>query len=172
MGFALVPEVNRITASSLCRAGIRGSPGWHRDSSPNSVSGSGLAEAAEAQAWRRGLGQQIVKLQAVLIQNELRLEPLENIAELIAIHLDVDGANGGAGGHHAEIAEQMFDRIVGKKRNAVVGTEAALAQQCGEASDGFVQCAVADRAAVVGRHHPWFVRRALRGARDPVQQQV
>ena len=91
-----------------------------------------LIPASKAQARHGGSGEKIVELEAVLIENEPRLEPLENIAELIAVHLDVHGANGRAGRHHAEITQQMFDRIIGKERDPVVAAESARAQQGGE----------------------------------------
>ena len=149
LGCALVPEVNRITASSSGPAGRSGSLGGNAQAR-RTTSPVPAVETTEPQPWRRGLGQQIVELQAVLIENELRLEPFEDIAELIAIHLDVNGANGRARGHDAEIAEQLLDGIVGEKRDAVVRSKAALAQEGGEA---------ADRLAQSGRslpfaHHP------------------
>ena len=39
-------------------------------------------------------GQEVVQPQSVLMQNELRLEPRENIVELVAVHLDMNGADG------------------------------------------------------------------------------
>ena len=132
----------------------------------------GLVRAADPQPRRGRRGQQIVELQAVLIENELRLEPLENIVELVAVHLDVDGAECRAVGHHAEIAQQLLDRIVGEQRNAVVRPKPALPQKRGEAADRVAQLAVADGAPIVGCHNPWLVRRGKRGARDPVVQQV
>src|SRR6202030_814277 len=107
--------------------------------------------APDSQTRRNRCGQQIIELQSVLIQNELRLEPLENIVELVAVHLHVDGAERRAVGHDAEITEQLLDRIVGKERNPVVRAEAALPQQRGEAADRLAQLAVADLAPIVGR---------------------
>ena len=54
------------------------------------------------------------------------LSRVENIVELVAVHLDMDGADGRAVGHDAEIAEQLLDRIVGQQRDPVVRLEPAL----------------------------------------------
>ena len=147
LGCALVPEVNRMMASSSGCAACAGSPGAQRASSANSVPGSDFVRAPDPQPRRGRCGQQIVELQAVLIQNELRLQPLENIVELVAVHLDMDGAERRAVGHDAEIAEQLLDRIVGEQRDPVVRPETALAQQRGEAADRLAQLAVADGCA-------------------------
>ena len=132
----------------------------------------GLVRAPDPQTRGGRRGQQIVELQAVLIKNELRLEPLENIVELVSVHLDVDGAERRAVGHDAEIAQQLLDRIVGEQRNPVVRPKAALPQKRGEAADRVAQLAVADGAPIVGCHNPRLVRRGKRGARYPVVQQV
>ena len=94
---------------------------------------------------------QIVELQPVLIQHELRLEPREDIVELVAVHLHVDRADGRAIGHHAEIAEQMLDRIVGKERHAVVTPDPAVAQKRGDPAGYLPQLAEADRSPVARR---------------------
>ncbi len=172
LGCALVPDVNRMTASSPGCAACAGSPGAQRASSANSVPGSSLSERPIRNRGADVAGQQIVELQSVLIEDELRLEPLENIVELVAVHLDVDGADGRAVGHDAEIAEQLLDRIVGKQRDPVVRPKTALPQKRGEAADRLAQLAVADGAPIIRRHDPCLVRRGKRGARDPVVQQV
>ena len=51
-------------------------------------------EPSEPQARRRDGGQQVVQPQSVLMQNERRLEPGEDVVELVAVHLDVHGADG------------------------------------------------------------------------------
>ena len=50
--------------------------------------------------------------------------------------------------------------------------ERARAQKRGEAADGFAQLPIAHASPVIGRHDPWLVRRAQRGARDPAVQQI
>ena len=130
-----------------------------------------LIPASKGQARHGGRGKEIVERQAVLIENEPRLKPLENIAELIAVHLDVHGAHRRAGRHHAEIAQQVLDRIIGKERDPVVATESAWAQEGGETADDVAQLPVADAAVIFRRHQPGLVRAAARGPLDPVSQQ-
>src|SRR5581483_7489261 len=132
----------------------------------------GNAPAAERQARRRRGRQQIVEAQPGLIDDQPRLEALENIAKLVAVHLDVHGADRGAGRHHAEIADEVLDRVVGQERHPVVAADAAGAQERGQAADRVAQLAVAHRAAIIGGDHPWLVGGARRGACDPAAQQV
>ena len=56
----------------------------------------------------------------VLVEHQLRREPRQDVVELVAVHLDVHGADGRPVGHHAEIADEMLDRVVGEQRDAVV----------------------------------------------------
>jgi len=70
--------------------------------------------AAEPQARHSGIFDKVIEPEAVLVKDEARLQPFENITELVAVHLDMDGADGRAGCHYAQIADEMFDRIVGE----------------------------------------------------------
>ena len=131
---------------------------------------------AKLQPRGRHRAEEIVEPQAllkerVLTEHKLRRQPREDVVELIAVHLDMDGADGRAVGHHAEIADQVLDRIVGEQRDAVVAADAALAEQGGDPACGVAQRAVADGASIVRRHDPRLVRIARRGARNPVLQQ-
>src|SRR6185437_775582 len=85
--------------------------------------------AAKPQARYLGAFDKIVEPEAVLVKDEAWPQPVENIAELVAVHLDVDGADGGARRHHAQIADEMFDRVIGEQRDPIVGLEAALLQK-------------------------------------------
>ena len=108
--------------------------GAQRATAAKNVSAPGASQRPSGILGRRHGGEQIVELQTVLIEHELRLEPREDIVELVAVHLDVDGADGRAIGHHAEIAEQMLDRVVGEQRDAVVASDARVAQERGDAA--------------------------------------
>ena len=121
---------------------LRGRVGWGRLArrgagklGKQSVRARSIA-AAKPQPGHIRAGEQVLELQAVLIDDELRLQPRKNITELIAVHLDMHGADRRAGRQHAEIAEQLLDRVVGKQRDAVIAAEAACAQQRREAADG------------------------------------
>ena len=128
-------------------------------------------EASEPHARRRDAGQEVVEPQSVLVQNEHRLEPREYIVELVAVHLDMNGADGRAMAHDAEIAEEMLDRVVGEQRHSVVGPDAAAVQERGDTARRFMQLAIGDGAPVVGGDDPRLGRMALRRPRDPVPQQ-
>jgi hypothetical protein len=127
---------------------------------------------AEPELGSRDFHLYIVKLQAVLPENQFRLKPLENIVELIAVHFHVDGADGRARGHHTEIAEQLLDRVIGEKRHTIVRTEIAIAQEGRELPDRTEQLSVADTSAVFGRDHPWLVWVGPGCALNPAAQQV
>ena len=131
-----------------------------------------LVAVAERHSWHGNGGEQVVEPQSVLMKNQRRLEPREDIVELIAVHLDVDGADGRAIGHDAEIAEQVFDRVVGEQRHPVVGPDAAVVQQRGDAARDPLQRAIRDRAPVVGADDPRLGRIAKRRPGDPVLQQL
>ena len=170
LGRALVPEVNRMTASSsgpavVC-ASLR-SPACDR-----LVEGAGRGTIPLPERQFRGGNrrEQVVELQTILKQHQLRPEPRKNVGELVAVHLHVDGADRGAVGHDADIAEEMLDRIVGKERDSVVPSEAALAQERRDARGHVVQLAIADGAAVAGRNDPGLARIATRRAGNPVLQ--
>jgi hypothetical protein len=116
--------------------------------------------------------QLLVQPQAVLIENELRLEPIENAAELIAVHFHMDGANRRARRHHAEVTEQLLDRIVRQQRDPVVRSDAAARQERGEAAGCFAQPIIVNRLSIFGRNNPWLARRARGRSRDPILQKL
>ena len=135
--------------------------------------GGGLPQASQPQPRRRHGGEQIVELEPVLVEHQLRLEAREDIVELVAVHLDMHGADGRPIGHHAEIAGEMLDRIVGQQRHPVVA--ARCRARAGAVAIRRVRscnCAVADRAPVVGRHDPRLGRIAARRPADPVSQRL
>ena len=84
------------------------------------------------------------------MQNERRLEPREDIVELVAVHFDMNGADGRPIAHDAEIAEQMLDGVVGKQRHSVVGPDAAAVQERGDTAGRCMKLAIGDGAPVVG----------------------
>ncbi len=88
------------------------------------------------------------------MKNEFRFEAIENAGKLITIHFDMDGADGRACRQDAEIAEQLLDGIVGKKRNPVVRPNAALRQERGETAAAFAQAGVIDLRAHHSRRSP------------------
>src|SRR4029079_11356492 len=102
---------------------------------------------------------------------ERGLEPREYVVELVAVHLDVNGADGRPITHDAEIAEEMLDGVVSKQRHTVVRPDAAAVQERCDTARRFVQLAIGDGASVVGGDDPRLGRMALRSARDPVPQQ-
>jgi hypothetical protein len=128
-------------------------------------------EASEPQARRRDGRQQVVQFQSVLMQNQRRLEPREDVVELVAVHLDVHGADGGPVAHDAEITEQMLDRIVGEQRHPLVGLDAAAVQERGDAAGRCVKLAIGHGPPVIGADDPRLGRVTLRRSRDPVPQQ-
>src|SRR6516164_1664904 len=65
--------------------------------------------ASDRKPWRTGTSQHVIQPQAVLTKNELRLEPIENAGKLIAVHVDMNRADGRARRHDAEIAEQLLN---------------------------------------------------------------
>ena len=128
--------------------------------------------ASQPHARRRNAGEEVVQPQSVLMQNERRLEPREDIVELVAVHLDVNGADGRAIAHDAEIAQQMLDRVVGKQRHPVIGPDAAAVQERGDPAGRVAELAISDAAPVVGGDEPRLLRMALRSSGDPAAQQL
>src|SRR5262245_51696319 len=106
------------------------------------------------------------------MEYELWTQPCEDIVELIAIHLDMDGADRCAVSHDAEIADEMLDRVVGKQRDPIVTADAALSEEGRDTAREVVQLSVADGAPVLHRYDPRLVRMARSGAADPVLQQL
>ena len=91
---------------------------------------------------------------------------------MTAVHLDMDGANGRAVRHHAEVADEMLDRVVGEQRHAVAGVEPTRAQ-CGRYPRGDVaQFTIRDRAAIFRRDDPRLAGVARGRAGDPFAQQL
>ena len=131
----------------------------------------GPVEASEPHPWRGDARKQFIEPEPILMQHQRRLEPGEDIAELIAVHLDMDGANGRPISHHAEIADQVLDRVGGKQRHPVVGAEAATAQKGGDAADRLPQLAIGHGPPALGEHDPGLPWVVSGGPVDPVSQQ-
>src|SRR5947209_17822857 len=89
----------------------------------------------------------------------------------MAVHLDMDGADSRAIGHHAEVANEMLDRVVGKERHARVGSDAAPMQDGADATRELLELTVAHRPPVIGTDEPCFGRIAVRRPADPLPQQ-
>ena len=106
------------------------------------------------------------------MQHEGRIKPREDVVQLVAVHLDVNGADRCPIRHDAEIAEEMLDGVVGEQRHAVVGPDAAVAEERGDAACDLPQLAVGDGSPVVGADDPRLLRIALRGVGNPVSQQL
>src|SRR5260370_19244029 len=106
------------------------------------------------------------------MKNEFRFEAIENTGKLITIHFDVDGADGRACRQDAEIAEQLLDGIVAKKRNPVVRSDAALRQERGETAAAFAPAGIIDEAPIARGDHPRLALRAGRRPHDPALQKL
>ena len=167
-----MPEVKRITASSsgVALAYVaRGACTLARDFSEKRVR-FGPAPFAEPQPRRVGGAQKIVEAQAVLVQDKLRLEPRKDVVELVPVHLDVDGADGGAVREGAQVAQQVLDRVVGEERDPIIRANAALMHDRGKAVADLTQLAIADCAPVVGANEPLLFGIAARRGADPIAQ--
>ena len=118
---------HRIVVRS--RIGLRLGGRRAREFGEESVAG-GRVPTPEPHGWRwKRASDKVVESEPVLMEYEIWPEPREDVVELIAVHLDMDRADRRAVADHAEIAEEMLDRIVGKQRHSVVASEPAVAQQ-------------------------------------------
>ena len=116
-------------------------------------------------------GEQVIKVEPVLMEHKLRLQTREDVVELIAVHLDMYGADRRAIGHDAEISQEVLDRVVRQERDAVVATDPAISQdRCDAAGRSRAIRVIAQRAVVIGAYEPRLRRRARRRAVDPVSQ--
>src|SRR5262249_12553983 len=88
--------------------------------------------ASDAQSRCAVADQDLVQPQFILIENEFRFEAIENAGKLIAVHLDMDRADGRSCRHDAEIAKELLDGIVGKKRDPIVRPDAAAGEKLRE----------------------------------------
>ncbi len=140
--------------------------------SAKNVPGSGRSAVPSRRRGAATSASRSSSAEPVLVQHQRRREPGEDVAELVAVHLDVHGADGRAVGHDAEIAKEMLDRVVGEQRHAVVAGDAARLQERGDAAGGLMQVAVGDAAAVVGADQPCLARIAARGTGNPLSQQL
>ena len=171
-GRALVPEVNRITALSSAPAsacGVARLAAIHRG---EKAVAAPVVPGAERQA-RRGHGlEHVVEAKPLLAQHQARLERRQDVVELVAVHLDMDGADRRAIGEHAEIGRQMLDRIVGEQRDAIVGADALVAQIASRSGRSRRATGRSSASGLVGRHDERLVRIARGGAVDPVAQHL
>ena len=100
-----------------------------------------------------------------------RFEPRKNIAELIAVHLHMHGADRCAVSHHAEIGQDMLNEVSGEQRDAVVAANTAIPQEGGNPPRHLAQFAVGYRATIFGTYDPGLWGRPRWGAVDPISQQ-
>jgi len=126
---------------------------------------------AERPARRRYGLDDVVEPEPVLAQHHAWLQHGKDAVELVSVHLDMDGADGGAVGQHAKVGRQMLDRIVGEQRDPVVRADALVPQMRRDPAGQRAQLAVGQRPAVIGRDDECLVRIARGGARNPVAQQ-
>ena len=134
--------------------------------------GAGLVPLAQRQPRHRNGGEQIVELQAILVQHQLRIEAREDVVKLITVHFDVNSADRRTVAHHTEIAEQVLDRVVGKQRGPVVASDVAVAQEGGDAGRHILQLAVGGGSPIGRRDQPDLVRIAACRPADPVSQHL
>src|ERR1019366_8740163 len=135
--------------------------------------GNGIVvERPQRQTRRRCLCQYVIEPQSGIEHGEPRIQRRQNLREVAAVHLDMDGADGATISHHAEIADQVLDRVAGEQGDAVVAADAALGQKRRNLPGQPPQLSVADRASIVDRNNIGLVRIALGGAIDPVSKQV
>ena len=114
----------------------------------------------------------MLEVQSFFEHDQARIDRRKNSLEMMTIHLDVDGANGRPIRHHPEIARQMLDRIFGEERHAIIGDKAMGAQIAGDLTRQLAKLSIADRASIFGGHNAGFVRMPLRGAIDPIPDQL
>src|SRR4051794_35499233 len=134
-------------------------------------SGLGPLMRSKPEALDRDGSQEIIEVEAILMQDKLRLEACKDIVELVPVHLNMNRADRRPIGHHAEVAEEMLDGVVGEQGHAVVRAEVARLENTGDASGGFTEFPVADGPAVVRVDDPGLGRFAIGSAVDPLLQQ-
>src|SRR5271169_3974296 len=89
----------------------------------------------------------------------------------MAVHLDVNGANGRTISHHTDIAYQVLDRVAGEQSNAVFAADPSSGEKRGNLPGQPPQLSVADRSPVIDGDNVGLVRIALCRAIDPVSKQ-
>ena len=135
--------------------------------------GSGsVVEQPQRQTRRRCLCQDVSEIQPRIEHGEPWVQRRQNLRKVPAVHLDMDGADGGTISHHAEITGQVLDRVAGEQGDAVVAADAARGQKRGDLPGQPPQLPVADRASIVDRNNIGLVRIARGRAIDPVTKQV
>ena len=109
-------------------------------------------------------------LLAVFEQGEFGVQRIEDLFEIDRIHLDMDGADRRAIGHHADIDAEMLDRVVRQHGNAVVGPDAARLEELCDPVGDVPELAIGDRFFLIDALDEDFVGMALRVGGDPVAE--
>src|SRR5215831_8164026 len=126
---------------------------------------------ARAHEGRRPV-RDIIKRPVIVIKRKPRLELRHDAAEVAAVHLHMDGADGGAIRHDADIAGDMLDRVGGKERDAIIGDDLGARKEASDPAHETGKFPERDRAAVLDRHDVGLVGMKLRGAVDPRPDEI
>jgi hypothetical protein len=95
-----------------------------------------------------------------------------NVAELVAVHFHMDGADRRARRHNTEIAQQLLDRIVRKQRDPIVRSDAAALKPGGKTANKVAQARIIHCAPIIGGNDPGLLRQTRGRAGDPVLQKL
>ena len=109
-------------------------------------------------------------LLAVFEQSQLGVQRIQDLFEIDRIHLDMDGADGRAIGHHAYINAEMLDRVVRQHGDAVVGADAACFEELCDAVGDIAEFAIGDRFFLIDTLDKDLVGVAVCVCCDPVPE--